>query len=587
MISKINIATIRRQATASSFERGQHYFEKGAVLRPVLRGQELTADVEGSEFKPYRVILSLGKTQIKQAFCSCPYNFEGWCKHIVATALMIAREPDAIEQRPELTEQLVTLQRDQLQTILENLGAQRTDWIDAIEMEIMCLTAPKIHPGKKVLRQTAVDPTPIERQVEWIIRQYEGQWDDYGAIDEIRTLIAKATPYLAQGDGNNALTILGAITRAYSRDWMNLDGSSGESGELFSDLDDAITEAILSADLSERDRQQWEEELRSWRSEADNYGIDSFAMSLTALTQGWDYPPLVQVVAGNITELGAWEDEAPDFADDLALIRLRILARQNRNEDYLHFAEAEGQTQAYLQMLVRLGRNEEAVAQAQTQITTPEEALEVAKSLVEQENFEEAIQVAHEGLKFEGTYFYQLAVWLSELSEEIGDRNQALETRIDAFKDSPSLEDYQKIQSLAGTRWNQRRATLLQFLQSDAVPYHEADKISIFLEEGMMDEAIQVAETLGAYQSRVILSVMDAAIGHRPDWVIRQGSLQTEAILDQGQAKKYSLAIQWLRHVKAAYLKLDQPDKWQDYRAELTDRHGRKRKFLHLLGDIN
>lgn len=84
---------------------------------------------------------------------------------------------------------------------------------------------------------------------------------------------------------------MGAIVHAYVQDWMNLDGSSGESGAFFEELDDALTEAILSAKLSEGDRQQWQRDLETWRAEVDDYGIDSFDMSLTALEQGWEYPP--------------------------------------------------------------------------------------------------------------------------------------------------------------------------------------------------------------------------------------------------------------------------------------------------------
>lgn len=61
-------------------------------------------------------------------------------------------------------------------------------------------------------------------------------------------------------------------------DWVNLDSSSGESGRLFEE-DEILTEAILSAEWSSRDRQQWQKEVTAWRIEVENYGIDSFAMS--------------------------------------------------------------------------------------------------------------------------------------------------------------------------------------------------------------------------------------------------------------------------------------------------------------------
>lgn len=167
--------------------------------------------------------------------------------------------------------------------------------MDAIEHQITQLTQSKTTKSQtksqKASRRTTVDPKPIERQVQRIIDRYAEQWNDEPALDEIRDIVQKADHFIEQGDGNNALIILGAIARAYVQDWMNLDGSSGESGAFFEELDDALTEAILSAGLSASDRQQWQRNLETWRTEVDGYGIDSFDMSLAALAQGWEYPP--------------------------------------------------------------------------------------------------------------------------------------------------------------------------------------------------------------------------------------------------------------------------------------------------------
>ncbi|WP_197484804.1 hypothetical protein [Phormidesmis priestleyi] len=101
-------------------------------------------------------------------------------------------------------------------------------------------------------------------------------------------------------------------------------------------------------------------------------------MSLEALRQGWTDPPLLRILGGEISELGSWEEDAPDYADDLALIRLRILDRQARYDEYLHLAEAEGQTQCYLTMLAQLGQIAEAVSAAQTNMSVMEEAFALA-----------------------------------------------------------------------------------------------------------------------------------------------------------------------------------------------------------------
>jgi hypothetical protein len=76
------------------------------------------------------------------------------------------------------------------------------------------------------------------------------------------------------------------------------------------------SEALLSADLSPEERRECERKLTSWKQTM--IGGSVLEMPLTAVRQGWDYPPLVAAMQGNFDERGAWEGEAPDFADDLA-----------------------------------------------------------------------------------------------------------------------------------------------------------------------------------------------------------------------------------------------------------------------------
>lgn len=582
MIPNLSVATIRHHTIAQSFERGQAYYQAGSVNSLIQRGDRLLARVEGSEVNDYQVDVQFDQGGVTRTTCTCPYDYEGWCKHIVAVLLTCLHQPDRIEQRPELATLLASLNREQLQTIVQNLANEQPEWMDAVEIEIALLTQSKTQTSQKAPRRTTVDPKPIEWQVERIINRYVEQWNDEPALDEIREIIQKADQFLEQGDGNNALIILGAIVRAYVQDWMNLDGSSGESGAFFEELDDALTEAILSAELTASESQQWQKELKNWQKEVDDYGVDSFEMSLTALQQGWDYLPLREVLHGNVTELGAWEDEAPDFADDLAWIRLKILERQGRHQEYLYLAEAEGQTDRHLQMLAKLGRTEEAITQAQQQMSSAEEALVLAQTLREQGELEQALNIATQGLSLGGNHLYQLAVWTSELAEGINPEI-ALETRLTAFQLHPSLPDYLKLQELAGDQWKPLRQKLLTKLRGLSDTIYAETKVAIFLQEGLIDAAITTVTQLSSYQSAIIHPVMDAAVAHRPEWVIENARRRAEAIMDEGKAQYYYHAINWLRRVRAAYHQLGQQQEWKRYRTALLQIHARKRKLIFML----
>jgi uncharacterized Zn finger protein len=586
VIPKLSEATIRSHATTQSFDRGQSYYEDDSVDSLVQRGNTLFAKVEGSEVEPYRITIQFDKGGITHALCTCPYDYDGWCKHIIATLLTCLHQPEQVEQRPEFAEILAPLSHEQLKTIVQNLANEQPEWMEAIEYQITLLTASKTAPSKKATRRTTVDPKPIERQVERIIDRYSEQWNDEPALDEIRNIIQKADEFLEQGDGNNALIVMGAIIRAYVQDWMNLDGSSGESGDFFKELDDALTEAILSAEWSDANQQsqrrQWQKELEDWQKEVDDYGAEGFEMSLAALEQGWDYPPLHEVLQGNVTERGAWEGEVPDFADDLARIRLKILERQERYQEYLYFAEAEGQLDRYLQMLAKLGRSQEAIALAEQEMSTAAEAWTLAQTLREQGELEQALQIAVKGLSLGGYQHYPLAVWASELAEGL-DHEIALQARLKAFQLQPSLTDYLKLKELAGQRWASLQAELLTTLRQNSSSLTAKAKAAIFLEEGLIDDAIATVDQLSSYESDIIHLVMDAAIAQRPEWVIANARRRAESIMNEGKAQYYYYAINWLRKVRAAYLQLGQKEEWKRYRTALLQTHARKRKLTAML----
>src|SRR5207237_3453091 len=204
-----------------------------------------------------------------------------------------------------------------------------------------------------------VDTKVIRRQVRSSIhsldrmRSSEAYWQVGAVVGEVGQLVDQAWALIKADDGRQALKVLEAITEEYLGEWENLDDSDGEASGFFSDLGAAWTEAILSADLTRKEREQWADQFAAWQGELDDYGIDeAFDAPQTAALDGWDYPPLQQVLQGTITEQGAWEGEAPYFADHLTKARLNILERRGRFQEDLYLAEAEGHSEEYVTKLV-------------------------------------------------------------------------------------------------------------------------------------------------------------------------------------------------------------------------------------------
>jgi len=265
------------------------------------------------------------------------------------------------------------------------------------------------------------------------------------------------------------------------------------------------------------------------------------------------------------------------------LIRLQILERQERYQEYLYLAEAEGQTQQYLTMLGRLGRIEEAMEAAKTQMQSMEAAFALAQTLRQQEAVEQALEIAQTGLTLAGNCRYDLATWTSDLAEGLDNRQAALAARVVAFKTRPAFGDYCKVEELAGETWSTVKADLLAYLRAHQGWGMQEAKVDIFLHEGQIDDAIATVSNLSAYDSALIHRVMDAAIAQHPDWVIENARRRAESIMDEGKADRYYYAVEWLKKARAAYLQAGRHLEWSTYRAKLMQTHARKYKLMGML----
>jgi len=92
--------------------------------------------VEGSDFEPYRVLITRDENGDWEADCTCPYEWGGWCKHIVATALAYLRDPKTIEEHPRLDVLLASMEAEELRALICTLAERNLDWTIEIEAEI-------------------------------------------------------------------------------------------------------------------------------------------------------------------------------------------------------------------------------------------------------------------------------------------------------------------------------------------------------------------------------------------------------------------------------------------------------------------
>jgi len=225
----------------------------------------------------------------------------------------------------------------------------------------------------------------------------------------------------------------------------------GELLDFFEEVGAALTEALLSVELTPDEREDYGAKLDVWLGELGDYGVgDTFGAAYRAVEQGWSYPPLVRVLEGEIPDDEYFEEL---FDHPLTIARLNVLERQGRHEEYLRLSAAAAEDTSHAIMLARLERAEGAVEYASKHLRTPEEALVVAEVLREHGDAEAALLVGERGLSLEGRKA-RLAGWVRDLAEGLGRHGLALEAALAAFHVDPSLASYLRVRacrrSLAG-----------------------------------------------------------------------------------------------------------------------------------------
>ncbi|MGB0838560.1 MAG: SWIM zinc finger family protein [Chitinophagales bacterium] len=91
---------LQNLSSERSFKRGQDYYNSDMVECLLKKGNVFTAAVHGTEIYEIEIIIDQEGTM--DCECSCPYDWGGICKHIVAVGLAIIHEDYEIDEEFEL-----------------------------------------------------------------------------------------------------------------------------------------------------------------------------------------------------------------------------------------------------------------------------------------------------------------------------------------------------------------------------------------------------------------------------------------------------------------------------------------------------
>jgi len=609
---KLTEAIIRAAATPESFQRGRDYFESGAISNTSIQENTLLGECEGTSAPYYQVRVELDKAGIRDAECTCPYDWGGLCKHVIALLLTYVHDRQQFAVRAQPDELLSSLTRDELVALLGKLMREQPDLYDRIAATVAVPVKTK---AGKAKQRKAIDLDVYRRRIIGILHSLDGlrasaaYWQVGGLVQQLTEVQAAAMKFLEAGEAQAALDILLLLAEEASRGYEFIDDSNGELGGFLGEIGMPLAEAILSLELSPSERKQLGARLAKLDRWMADYGSDdTLYLALQAAEQGWDQSPSpgsggraarrpfnrrswsLDEASGRFVE-NDWdiaeadeydeaeeEDSEADGGEwyesphgDLTDVKLNILARRGEDAAYLKLCLETGRHLRYAAKLAELGRLSEAVKHGKRKLRTAAEAHHLAEALRAGGHVAEALVIGERGLTLKAPRF-GLAAWLAPVEEAQGRAAAALEAWQAAFAEDASLAIYQSLKRLAGPRWKKLQPDVMSALR------RSGDKLAlaqVLIEEQAWDEAIKVAEGRQVWYT-VVETVADAVLPHRPEWVVRASRKHAERLMEEANSKNYPLAAAWLKRAKKAHAALGQSTEWRAYLDKLKEKYRRR-----------
>lgn len=566
MVLQFTESDVRRLALDQSFLRGENYYASGAVTEVEQRGDTVTARVWGTQANAYRVTIELGASSILRTRCSCPYDWGGICKHIVAVLLTLIRKSDAVEKLPPLDELLAQRSKQDLISLVKEMIVRQPDLARLLDLPL--------HPESPV----TLDLAKFEKQVNYALSREDAEW----ASRELRSLNEMANRYLMVDDPTTAGTLYHLILEkalVHFEGWWPEWDSEGDVSTALSACAEGLGECLEEVE-DEETRQPWLDVLlEAELTDIRHGGIDFIWRAGDLVLEQATEEEWTRIEARLRREIESSGDWPHGVLVRFLTARLQMAGQESEAKAFI-LAHGTAKQKAFL--LLELGRIDEAVEIARRHFADlPGLVLDFANRMVDAGHGEAAVAFMVEQVKDGRSFHYK--PWLARRFEEQGDAEAALDMWRCQFDESPRFETYQDLRRLATQTgvWDHLRSTLLGNLDTQR---YATLLIDVALDEGNVERALEILSQPGALmRAETQLRVAQAAEADHPRAAIEIYQSRAERAIAARGRGNYVMAAELLLRVRDLYRRLGKESTWQGYITRLREEHRRLRALKEEL----
>lgn len=245
---------IRALCTEQSFERGVNYWNQGRIQELNVEGGRIRASVRGTH--DYDVSIDIEDEAIYTR-CSCPYDYAGDCKHIVAVLLAV-EDRDVDEEGESARHSTGTTD---IQTLIEETSTEalRAFLLDVIEDDRDVRDRFVAFAGEDT-DKTVYD---YKREIDHLFEDAAGRrrMVEYGDHIDFSQYYDLAETHRDRGRVEAATDIYRALAETIRENMNRIDDSSGYYGDELERAVESYAETVVDADLDHEEKRPYIEYL--------------------------------------------------------------------------------------------------------------------------------------------------------------------------------------------------------------------------------------------------------------------------------------------------------------------------------------
>ena len=323
-----NREEIRSLCTEQSFERGVNYYHQDRVEDLDIDGGEIRATVRGSNY--YDVAIDIADDTVRTR-CSCPYDYAGDCKHIVAVLLAVEdRDTDAdnetdagpdstLSETVDIDELIADMAADELRSFLLEIIEDDPDIRDRLVAFAGEDTGKTVYDYKQEIGRLFDSAAGRGGLIEYDTHV------DFSQYYEL------AETHRERGNVETATDIYRAIAEAIRENLNRIDDSGGYHGRELERAIESYAETVAEHVDSHEQKRPYIEYLCDAFVEADHGFVsdyhddalrtlctttDDLEYWLDALDERVSNISLDAVAGGELTSAGAGDRQDPSASDD-------------------------------------------------------------------------------------------------------------------------------------------------------------------------------------------------------------------------------------------------------------------------------